>query len=177
MGFQAAEPNEVEFSSRWIVGDSYGAVIDGAFFLMDSLAQVQGLEQGMSSKTTEQFLPKRRGVVAMVSELKHGHDLPGLRRPAWSPQQSTLQVIKIILDCDALGSPQQQSFPSGSSASWTVAAFEVTTANLVISDRASWIATATQSPRQPFFAIFFGSAVDGGARSAVTQKNEGQEFL
>ena len=42
---QAAEPNEVEFSSRWILGDFYGAGVDGAFFLMDSLAQVQGFDK------------------------------------------------------------------------------------------------------------------------------------
>ena len=35
-GLQAAEPNEAEFSSRWILRDFCGAAVGGAFFLMDS---------------------------------------------------------------------------------------------------------------------------------------------
>ena len=39
---------------------SSNLAVDGAFLLMGYFAQTIGFEQGMSSKTTEQFLPKRR---------------------------------------------------------------------------------------------------------------------
>ena len=72
------EPNEVEFSSRWILGDFCGAAVDGAFFLMDfSRAGSRfRIRNEAPSETIEQFLIKSRaGVAAMVSTAQEsGHE-------------------------------------------------------------------------------------------------------
>ena len=98
---------------------------------MGYFVQTIGFEPGMSSKTTEQFLPKRRGVVAMVSELKYGHYLPGFRRPLRSPRQQQQSSRSRCWTATASRvSPQQSTLLSDQPTSWTVTAFEVTTANL-----------------------------------------------
>ena len=69
----------------------------------------------------------------MVSVLKYGDEL-GLRRPSWSPRQSTLPAITYIVDRDGHhGHHGNPLFHGDSSTSWTVAALEVITANSVIS--------------------------------------------